>query len=337
MIVPKTITFYSAWQSIREFLLNNANLYMLLDSGITFEEANYEQIVLCLEKDVTTRKVVIQRADPVKKYVEPKKIVDDGIVPASYSRIANVIIFRGLSEDEQKIIDKIDSHSIRLREICEDSFRGLYIPDDEKEFLKRGKWKFVNKVPDVQRYKIDKIKMIDISHNGKYLKLAKRILQPRLFLKVLRGERLVAYPDVNGEYLTTEKLVNFIITRDFLYHYNALAGIINSKIPSFYIQRILFSRTTETSRVMDLIYSQYIPIPIINFSNRSQKKLHDDLVALVDVMLDLNKKIQTAKGSKKEQIQRQIEKTDKEIDEIVYKLYGITEKERKIIEGEVTL
>ena len=42
--------------------------------------------------------------------------------------------------------------------------------------------------------------------------------------------------------------------------------------------------------------------------------------------------IQIPKGSQKDQIQRQIEKTDKEIDDIVYKLYGITEVERKIID-----
>ena len=57
-------------------------------------------------------------------------------------------------------------------------------------------------------------------------------------------------------------------------------------------------------------------------------------MALVHVMLDLNKKIQDAKGSEKEQIQRQIEKTDKEIDDLVYRLYGITEEEKRtIIEG----
>lgn len=43
--------------------------------------------------------------------------------------------------------------------------------------------------------------------------------------------------------------------------------------------------------------------------------------------------IQTAKGSQKDQIQRQIDKTDEEVDGMVYKLYGITEEERKIIEG----
>jgi hypothetical protein len=334
LIVPKTITYYTAWQSIREFLLNNSTLYTLLDSGITFEDANYEQIILCFEKTVTKSKILIQRAEPVKRYVEPKQIIDDGTVPPSYPRIANVIIFRGISKEEQNVIDKIISKSKKLGEICEGCFRGLYIPDNEKTVLKKGKWKFINKVPDVKRYQIDKIKTIDISHNAKYLKLAEKILKPRLFFKVLRGERIVAYPDVNGEYLTTEKLVNFIAKSDSNYHYNALAGIINSRVPSFYIQRILFSRTTETSRVMDLIYSQYIPIPIINFTKPSEKKLHDDLVALVDVMLDLNKKIQSAKGSAKDQIQREITKTDNAINNVVYKLYGITEEERKIIEGE---
>jgi len=76
-----------------------------------------------------------------------------------------------------------------------------------------------------------------------------------------------------------------------------------------------------------------LPIRKIDLNNSSDKKLHDDLVELVDVMLDLNKKLHTAKGSEKDQIQRQIEKTDKEIDEKVYNLYGITEEERKIIDG----
>jgi len=75
------------------------------------------------------------------------------------------------------------------------------------------------------------------------------------------------------------------------------------------------------------------PVRKINFSKSSEKKLHDNIVALVDVMMNLNKKIQSAKGSAKDQIQREIEKTDREIDSIVYKLYGIAEEERKIIEG----
>jgi len=43
--------------------------------------------------------------------------------------------------------------------------------------------------------------------------------------------------------------------------------------------------------------------------------------------------IQTAKGSQKDQIQRQIEKTDKTIDQKVYELYRLTSNEIEIIEG----
>jgi hypothetical protein len=54
----------------------------------------------------------------------------------------------------------------------------------------------------------------------------------------------------------------------------------------------------------------------------------------VEKMLDLHKQLNKAGfDSEKEPIQRQIEATDRKIDELVYQLYGITEEERKIIEN----
>ena len=44
-----------------------------------------------------------------------------------------------------------------------------------------------------------------------------------------------------------------------------------------------------------------------------------------------------AEENELEQLKRQIEKTDREIDERVYELYGITEKEKKIIDGTTPL
>ena len=51
-------------------------------------------------------------------------------------------------------------------------------------------------------------------------------------------------------------------------------------------------------------------------------------------MLSLNKQLQEEKLSQfeKEKIANEITKTDNEIYELVYKLYGITEEEKKIIE-----
>jgi hypothetical protein len=63
--------------------------------------------------------------------------------------------------------------------------------------------------------------------------------------------------------------------------------------------------------------------------------MHDHLVALVDEMLKLNKDLQGKSfDSEREPLERQIAATDKKIDELVYQLYGLTEEEIAIVEGE---
>jgi type I restriction-modification system DNA methylase subunit len=75
-----------------------------------------------------------------------------------------------------------------------------------------------------------------------------------------------------------------------------------------------------------------LPIRIVDFHNPKEKILHYDLVNLVEVMLDLRKREQKAEVHELEQLKRQIEKTDREIDERVYELYGVTEDEKRLIE-----
>jgi len=60
--------------------------------------------------------------------------------------------------------------------------------------------------------------------------------------------------------------------------------------------------------------------------------LHDDLVALVEKMLELNKRLKDAVGER-EELERKIERTDGEIDELVYKLYRLTEEEIGVVEN----
>jgi hypothetical protein len=82
------------------------------------------------------------------------------------------------------------------------------------------------------------------------------------------------------------------------------------------------------------MYIQQLPIRTIDFNNPSDKAIHDKLVCLVDRMLDLHKKKNSLPlSSEREKIEREIAITDEKIDDTVYGLYGITEEERKIIEG----
>jgi hypothetical protein len=78
-----------------------------------------------------------------------------------------------------------------------------------------------------------------------------------------------------------------------------------------------------------------IPIHKIDFSNPTHVAQHDKLVALVENMLELQKKHHDARMEQdKELYERQIKIVDAQIDGLVYDLYGLTEEEIRIVEEE---
>jgi len=75
-----------------------------------------------------------------------------------------------------------------------------------------------------------------------------------------------------------------------------------------------------------------IPIYDLNRDDKKQEVLHYKITNLVDRMLDLHKRT-TATPQEQERLTREIQSTDREIDKLVYELYGLTEEEIKIVEG----
>jgi mRNA-degrading endonuclease YafQ of YafQ-DinJ toxin-antitoxin module len=102
-----------------------------------------------------------------------------------------------------------------------------------------------------------------------------------------------------------------------------ILGILNSKL-MWYFYRKNFKRYASRQT----IEIEKIPIKIPN------KEEEKTIIDLVNQMLELQKKYHDEKiqGNKKEMFEQQIKNIDYEIDEEVYKLYGITEEEKKVIE-----
>jgi len=76
------------------------------------------------------------------------------------------------------------------------------------------------------------------------------------------------------------------------------------------------------------------PIHSIDISNPKEKKMHDDLVAMVDKMLKLQEKYHSVRLEQDKKLYKtQIDLLDNQIDTLVYKLYNLTEKEIKVVEG----
>jgi hypothetical protein len=76
------------------------------------------------------------------------------------------------------------------------------------------------------------------------------------------------------------------------------------------------------------------PIRTINFDNPADRARHDQMVALVEQMLTLHQQLsQPQTPQAKTMLNRQIEATDRQIDRLVYELYGLTDEEIKIVES----
>ena len=77
-----------------------------------------------------------------------------------------------------------------------------------------------------------------------------------------------------------------------------------------------------------------IPIRPIDFTNPADIEKHDRMVSLVDRMLALvPKRRAEANPQTAAQLDAQIAATDRQIDRLVYDLYGLTEDEIALVEG----
>ena len=106
-------------------------------------------------------------------------------------------------------------------------------------------------------------------------------------------------------------------------------GILNSRLMSYFLKSICAERQGGFIEQKPVYVSQ---VPI----KEPTKEQEIEMTQCVDKMLLLNEKLLKI-GDKltdeRARIENEIEQTDSEIDELVYRIYGLTEDERKIVEG----
>jgi hypothetical protein len=111
-----------------------------------------------------------------------------------------------------------------------------------------------------------------------------------------------------------------------------LLGLLNSSCMSFYCVKhspVFSGGFYKFSGP----YLSGVPIRRIDFSNPDDVNRHDRMVELVERMLNLHRRLPEAKTpDEKTMLDRQIAATDREIDQLVYELYGLTDEEIRIVE-----
>jgi hypothetical protein len=116
-----------------------------------------------------------------------------------------------------------------------------------------------------------------------------------------------------------------IISTDDLF----LLGILNSRAADFFVHSICSTKQGGYFEYKPM-YVQQIPIKTDNTDTGKA----DQIKSRTGQMLTLQKQHAAAKTAyEKTAIERQIEATDRQIDTLVYELYGLTEEEINIVES----
>jgi hypothetical protein len=153
---------------------------------------------------------------------------------------------------------------------------------------------------------------------------------PKILLRKT-GDRIIATYDESG--LFPEQSLYFLYNKHADVDYKYLLGILNSRLLTFYYKARSLTNKKSIAQVKKVDLDK-LPIHPVNLSDPTDKSRHARMVMLVNSMLTLHKHLAAAKSeAQKNVIQRQIAATDREIDQLVYDLYGLTKEEIAIVEG----
>jgi len=184
---------------------------------------------------------------------------------------------------------------------------------------------------DIGRYSVD-------WKSGKWIKYGEWLSRPRdpkfftsphLVVQRIRNPKLknrivATYIDPADEYYNNSGLTNIIAHEDNAYSIKYILAILDSKLMNWYYRQFFRDVNIKPEDLREL--------PIRNISTAEQNLL----IILVDKILASNKRLDEI-GDKmtdeRSRLNEQIAKTDAEIDNLVYKVYGITEAEKEIIEN----
>ena len=327
MIVPNTILTNDYCEKMRSFFSNNVSITLLYNEGKVFQNAVVEGLVLVYHK------VKPQSSNLIKTKLRNIK----GTV---YQNIFDDLAYRSrflihLNKNEVKILIKIIESKNKLGNMCE-VWRGLTTGDDNKYLSNKPLNE--NYYPIVQgkhirRYSInDEPLFVNYLTNELDRPRPKRIFESKeKLISKFVGKRLsLAYDNKKRFVINTACII--LLKKPTIESIKYILGILNSEMMEFYFQS-MFTDYRDTFPIIKSGYLERLPIRPIDFSDPADESRHDKMVMLVERMLTLHKDLAAARTEHEQTaLQRQIDASDRQINELVYELYELREEEIRIVE-----
>jgi signal transduction histidine kinase len=153
--------------------------------------------------------------------------------------------------------------------------------------------------------------------------------EEKLVLREISQQEIIATYDDN-QHLVLDTANVIFKDKDVAYSLKFLLAVLNSILLNWWYGSQFKGLQVKLNQLSRL------PIRRINFNNPAEKSAHDEIVKLVEEMLALQKQHQQADAALEDSrhpLKQRIESLDREIDQRVYALYGLTEAEIKIVGG----
>jgi len=327
MIVPKMLAFTDSWDKIRNKLLKNFKILKVVDCGKAFKGVLLEQIIFILKTDPYTDKNQISISE-----LNNQIIMETAKIPQKLCLRDNSIYLES-NPVAYKIKDRMEKSKINLGNISRITLGlGIQGKDFFVEEYKSG-YEKVLRGNDIQRYFIRGCKFYDPTDKNivKLFDTINKFKTPHIV-----AQRIVAHirdhikitSAIDEEGLFSFNTVTNIFVTDEKYPLYYILALLNSNAVQYYTYKFIYNNAI---RSMDFYkaYAAKIPLPLYNKDEQDAvAKLARDLIILHKRLNEIGDK-RTDEWVK---INEEIRKIDERIDELVYKLYGITEEEKRIIE-----
>ncbi|MBW7943049.1 MAG: N-6 DNA methylase, partial [Candidatus Kuenenia stuttgartiensis] len=324
-IVPKAFTYASNWNTLRSRLLSE--ICSITDVSKVWPKVKLEMTVYVLSKGNKNKYYNILTRQKEQVFSIGKVSKDDCI--------EFDFILSAISEDELRLAKKMRDNNYMLKEVVQNQ-RGAML---QSSISSSGKGLKVLGGKNISRYCqpnsvkgylakpfIDNDKAF-IKPNGILVQnIVAHIMNPVDHIQIIAT--IVENPD---KYIILDT-VNQLENQSWLPTEFILA-LLNSRLVNWYVYRFIFAKAIRTMH-FDSPVTNKIPLPKLEKDNKEQQDLIVNVANHVSMLMQsMEKTTVNLAPLQRDQIQRQIDATDREIDRHVYELYGLTEEEIKIVEG----
>ncbi len=296
-VLPKTLIRVNSYSRLREFLLNNSKILHIYDLGACFKDVRGEQVVLFIQKtnkkeQIENNKVLIRISDNNREFFVPQSI---------FKKYNTFLMFE--DETYYDLIERITGHNL---EDIADIFRGIPISPNSK-IISKSKSK--NNLPIIKGNNISKFAysnsfFVDVNKFGSNLSKIEEFKKEKIILQNIFSSEagIISCIDEKGN-LNFDTVTN-IVLKDASLDLRYIFGLLNSKLINFYLLYTIYNKSKLTMHT-DRAYLGKIPIKKVD--KKTQKEI-------INTITKINK------NNSKNILP--------ELDEKVYKLYGITKKEQ---------